>query len=107
MRCAPIRLRWFLRGEVTDEASEPCARGGELDAEPSGVGRFVSVGDRNILHGGAVIADLPVRLFPKTREEASNRLVLDFDAADDPVHGFGEGRFFHGYYDRRLPSYIC
>ena len=27
------------------------------------------------------------------------RLVLDFDATDDPVHGMREGRFFHGYYD--------
>ena len=43
-------------------------------------------GDRNILHDGSVTADLPVRLFPKAREEASNQLVLDFDAADDPVH---------------------
>ena len=25
------------------------------------------------------------------------RLVLDFDATDDPVHGNQEGRFFHGY----------
>ena len=28
------------------------------------------------------------------------RLVLDFDATDDPVHGMQEGRFFHGYYNR-------
>ena len=25
------------------------------------------------------------------------RLVLDFDATDDPVHGMWEGRFFHGH----------
>ena len=36
------------------------------------------------------------------------RLVLDFDATDDPVHGMQEGRFFHGYYDRYcfLPLYV-
>jgi hypothetical protein len=27
------------------------------------------------------------------------KLVLDFDATDDAVHGKQEGRFFHGYYD--------
>ncbi|MCZ6557810.1 MAG: IS1380 family transposase [SAR324 cluster bacterium] len=36
------------------------------------------------------------------------RLVLDFDATDDPVHGNQEGRFFHGYYDHYcfLPLYV-
>jgi hypothetical protein len=36
------------------------------------------------------------------------KLVLDFDATDDPVHGLQEGRFFHGYYDRYcfLPLYV-
>jgi hypothetical protein len=35
-------------------------------------------------------------------------LVLDFDAADDAVHGNQEGRFFHGYYDSYcfLPLYV-
>lgn len=28
----------------------------------------------------------------------SRRIVLDFDATDDPLHGDQEGRFFHGYY---------
>ena len=27
------------------------------------------------------------------------KLVLDFDATDDRVHGRQEGRFFHGYDD--------
>ena len=36
------------------------------------------------------------------------RLVLDFDATDDAVHGQQEGRFFHGYYDHYcfLPLYV-
>lgn len=36
------------------------------------------------------------------------RLILDFDATDDAVHGRQEGRFFHGYYDRYcfLPLYV-
>ena len=37
-----------------------------------------------------------------------SELILDFDATDDPVHGFQEGRFFHGYYDHHcfLPLYV-
>jgi hypothetical protein len=36
------------------------------------------------------------------------RIVLDVDATDNPVHGHQLGRFFHGYYDTYcyLPLYI-
>jgi len=36
------------------------------------------------------------------------RLILDFDATDDAVHGQQEGRFFHGHYDHYcfLPLYV-
>lgn len=36
------------------------------------------------------------------------RLVLDFDATDDAVHGNQDGRFFHGYYNQYcfLPLYV-
>ena len=36
------------------------------------------------------------------------KLVLDFDATDDRVHGKQDGRFFHGYYDHYcfLPLYV-
>jgi len=36
------------------------------------------------------------------------RIILDLDATDDPLHGRQEGRFFHGYYDCYcyLPLYI-
>lgn len=30
------------------------------------------------------------------------RLLLDFDAAADPMHGMQEGQFFHGYHDRNF-----
>ena len=37
----------------------------------------------------------------------SKRIVLDFDATDDPLHGAQEGRFFHAYYGHYcyLPLY--
>lgn len=39
---------------------------------------------------------------------APERIVLDLDATDDPLHGKQEGRFFHGYYRRYcyLPLYV-
>ena len=41
-------------------------------------------------------------------DRAPRRLILDFDATDDRIHGNQEGRFFHGYYDHYcyLPLYV-
>ena len=33
---------------------------------------------------------------PKT---APQKIILDLDVTDDPLHGHHEERFFHGYYD--------
>jgi hypothetical protein len=42
------------------------------------------------------------------RRRPPSRIVLDFDATDDPVHGEQLGRFFHGYYQEYcfLPLYL-
>jgi hypothetical protein len=41
-------------------------------------------------------------------KRSPKKLVLDFDATDDPVHGEQEGRFFHGFYRHYcfLPLYV-
>ncbi len=41
-------------------------------------------------------------------KRAPKKLILDFDATDDAVHGEQDGRFFHGYYDHYcfLPLYV-
>ena len=41
-------------------------------------------------------------------KRAPKKLILDFDATDDPVHGEQEGRFFHGFYRHYcfLPLYV-
>lgn len=41
-------------------------------------------------------------------KRSPKRLILDFDATDDRIHGMQEGRFFHGYYDHYcfLPLYV-
>jgi len=61
-----------------------------------------------IAHDGAEIEALFVDLFLDAHKTAPDKIVLDLDATDDPLHGHQEGRFFHGYYDCYcyLPLYI-
>ena len=49
-----------------------------------------------------------VDVFIASFKAPPERIVLDFDATDDRVHGKQEGRFFHGYYDHYcfLPLYV-
>jgi hypothetical protein len=59
-------------------------------------------------HRPEAIERLFVELFLEAYAQAPERIVLDLDATDDPVHGEQEGRFFHGYYGHYcyLPLYI-
>jgi hypothetical protein len=54
------------------------------------------------------IDELLVEVFMEAHEKAPERIVLDLDATDDPVHGDQEGRFFHGFHNCYcyLPLYI-
>ena len=49
-----------------------------------------------------------VELFLQAHPVPPERIVLDLDATDDPIHGHQLGRFFHGYYKNYcyLPLYI-
>jgi hypothetical protein len=49
-----------------------------------------------------------VSLFLQAHPRPPERIVLDLDATDDPIHGHQLGRFFHGYYKNfcYLPLYI-
>jgi hypothetical protein len=49
-----------------------------------------------------------IESFIANMEGTPERLVLDFDATDDIVHGMQEGRYYHGYYDNYcfLPLYV-
>ena len=51
---------------------------------------------------------LLVDVFLDAHRRAPERIWLDLDATDDPLHGHQEGRFFHGYYGHYcyLPLYI-
>ena len=54
------------------------------------------------------IEQLFVDLFLEAHTRPPERIILDLDATDDPLHGHQEGRFFHGYYDCYcyLPLYV-
>ena len=49
-----------------------------------------------------------VDAFLCAHSEAPSRIILDFDATDDPLHGAQEGSFFNGYYDCYcyMPLYV-
>jgi hypothetical protein len=72
-------------------------------APASALDRYHRIG-----HDPRAIEGLFVDLFLEAHAKPPERIVLDLDATDDPLHGHQEGRFFHGYYDCYcyLPLYI-
>jgi Transposase DDE domain group 1 len=74
-----------------------------LEHAPFEASRYHKIG-----HHGAAIEELFVALFLEAHATPPERIILDLDATDDPLHGHQEGRFFHGYYDCYcyLPLYI-
>ena len=54
------------------------------------------------------IEALFVDLFLDAHAKSPAQITLDLDATDDPLHGYQEGRFFHGYYNCYcyLPLYV-
>jgi Transposase DDE domain group 1 len=54
------------------------------------------------------VEQLFVSLFLQAHARPPERIILDLDATDDPIHGHQLGRFFHGYYKGYcyLPLYI-
>lgn len=67
--------------------------------------RFENAQDRS---SAVALNRLLVDQFIESFDEVPERIVLDFDATDDRVHGMQEGRFFHGYYGDYcfLPLYV-
>lgn len=63
---------------------------------------------KKIVYNKEQIESFFVNMFLKTQEKKPDRIILDLDATDDPLHGNQEGRFFHGYYGCYcyLPLYI-
>lgn len=63
---------------------------------------------RRVAIDGDAVDRFLVDLFLDSFDTPPERVVLDFDATDDPLHGQQEGRFFNGYYDHYcyLPLYV-
>ena len=63
-------------------------------------GPALEAGERykKIVADTARLDALLVELFLDWHGSQPERIVLDVDATDDPLHGRQEGRFFHGYY---------
>jgi hypothetical protein len=61
-----------------------------------------------IVYDESAFENLFVDLFLDSFDRPPDKITLDLDATDDPVHGHQEGRFFHGYYKEYcyLPLYI-
>ena len=38
----------------------------------------------------------------RSKDGAPQRILLDFDSTDDPVHGDQEGGYYHGFYEERI-----
>ncbi len=77
----------------------------EVLASDSSLGRFERRFDRT---DAVRIHEVFVDQFIASFKRPPKKLILDFDATDDRVHGQQEGRFFHGYYDHYcfLPLYV-
>jgi len=67
--------------------------------------RFENRSDRETAIG---LHEVLVEQFIASFKRPPKKLILDFDATDDAVHGDQRGRFFHGYYDHYcfLPLYV-
>jgi hypothetical protein len=63
---------------------------------------------KKIVMRETAIDELLTELYIQAQAQPPERIVLDLDATDDPLHGQQEGRFFHGYYGHYcyLPLYI-
>ena len=74
-------------------------------ASPATLCRWENRADRQMAWQ---IHEVLIDQFIASFKHPPRKLILDFDATDDAVHGKQEGRFFHGYYDHYcfLPLYV-
>lgn len=74
--------------------------GADLASQPT-ISRMENAATMRSCHE---IAQVLLGLYLKEREKdgAPERVLLDFDATDDPTHGEQEGSYYHGYYRRHI-----
>jgi hypothetical protein len=73
---------------------------GDLASQPT-ISRLENAPDaRACLRMAEALGELYVR--ERGKGGAPSRVLLDFDATDDPAHGEQEGAYYHGYYQEHI-----
>lgn len=74
--------------------------GPDLASQPT-ISRLENApGGRDCLRMARALGELYIRR--RGQDGAPERILLDFDATDDPAHGDQEGAYYHGYYGERI-----
>jgi hypothetical protein len=72
----------------------------DLASQPT-ISRMENAATRRSCHRIAEVL-FETYLTQREKDGAPDRVLLDFDATDDPVHGDQEGSFYHGYYRQHI-----
>ncbi|MGH8622585.1 MAG: IS1380 family transposase [Burkholderiales bacterium] len=101
-------LMAVLAGKLAARRSDCAPVAGKSTLNRLELSRPVATRYHKISHDPAAIERLLVDVFLEAHSRPPQRIILDLDATDDPLHGHQEGRFFHGYYDCYcyLPLYV-
>lgn len=74
--------------------------GADLASQPTLSRLENAPGPRDCLRIGRALLELYVK--ERAKAGAPERVLLDFDATDDPTHGEQEGSRYHGYYGQHM-----
>ena len=73
---------------------------GNLASQPT-ISRLENAPDaRSCLRIAEALGELYLR--ERSKGGVPSRILLDFDATDDPAHGDQEGAYYHGYYQEHI-----
>jgi hypothetical protein len=76
-------------------------RGADLASQPTLSRLENAPGAKECLRMAEALGELYVRERSK-KDGVPSRILLDFDATDDPAHGDQEGVYYHGYYQEHI-----
>jgi hypothetical protein len=75
-------------------------RGADLASQPTLSRLENAPGAKDCLRMAEALGELYVR--ERSKDGVPSRILLDFDATDDPAHGDQEGASYHGYYQEHI-----
>jgi hypothetical protein len=75
-------------------------RGADLASQPTPSRLENAPGAKDCLRMAEALGELYVR--ERGKDGVPSRILLDFDATDDPAHGDQEGAYYHGYYQEHI-----